>query len=159
LFIEFTQKGDGSVIKNLKKMPNILLYAKSEEETSRRFREALKDVLAGEDVRVSSDIGNLTEWLSEAPCIGTILLILVDSREDLAELFSIKKLLFDVRTILVLPDKNSDTVAIGHLLRPRFISYRDGNFLDVAAVLARMIKAPVSHVPTESQRRPLRNEP
>ncbi len=136
----------------MKQAPNILLYTRSEEETEQRFRSAIETAVAGRTVNVSDDIGSLTGWLSDSPYSGTILLILVDTKEDLVELLSVRKLLFDVRTILVLPDKNSDTVAIGHSLRPRFISYKDGNFLDVAAVLGKMIEttaAPPSFKITE----------
>jgi hypothetical protein len=45
-----------------------------------------------------------------------------------------------MKTIVILPDSNPDTVAKGHILRPRFLSYCDGDFQDVAAVLSRMIE-------------------
>jgi hypothetical protein len=43
-----------------------------------------------------------------------------------------------MRIILVLPDRDDETVAMGHRLRPRMVSYNDGDYLDVAAVLIRM---------------------
>jgi len=39
---------------------------------------------------------------------------------------------------MILPDDNSDTTVLAHTLRPRLITYKEGDFLDVAAVLSRM---------------------
>ena len=44
-----------------------------------------------------------------------------------------------LRLILILPDREKGTISKGHLFRPRYLTYADGDFLDVAAVLAKMI--------------------
>jgi hypothetical protein len=43
-----------------------------------------------------------------------------------------------MKVILVLPDRDGETVAIGRRLRPQMVGYNDGDYLDVAAVLTRM---------------------
>ena len=68
-----------------------------------------------------------------------IAVILAASDNDLLTILSISHLLYDVRFILVLPDREDPTVAIGHSLRPRFLSYTDSDFREVTAVLGKMI--------------------
>lgn len=60
------------------------------------------------------------------------------TRQDLLDLKSIWELLQNIRTILILPDCEEETVAVAHTMRPRFISYGDHNLRGVAAVLEKM---------------------
>ncbi len=48
----------------------------------------------------------------------------------------------DISIIYCAPcqDGEKDTVTNGHKLYPRFISYADGNFKDVASVLGKMLE-------------------
>jgi len=46
----------------------------------------------------------------------------------------------DVRLILILADSSAETVARGHLLRPRFLTYTDHDMSEVSSVLGKMIK-------------------
>ena len=69
-----------------------------------------------------------------------IAVLLAASHKELQELLSIKELLQHIRIILLLPDHENETIANGHKLYPRFLSYCDGNLDDVAAVLSKMIQ-------------------
>jgi hypothetical protein len=62
------------------------------------------------------------------------------SGEDLQGLFSIRDLFDDIPMILILPDRKRDTISKGQKLYPRFATYMDGNFSDLALVLAKMLK-------------------
>jgi hypothetical protein len=46
----------------------------------------------------------------------------------------------NIKIVLILPDRNNETIVIGHKLRPRFLSYTDSDFIDVAVVLENMLK-------------------
>ena len=61
--------------------------------------------------------------------------IVANSKEDLLNLLFIRNLLQDIRIILILPDREKDTIEKGHRLYPRFMSYLDGDLEEVAAVL------------------------
>jgi hypothetical protein len=43
------------------------------------------------------------------------------------------------RIILIAPDRDKETIAIAHRLRPRLLTYIDSDFADVFTVLANMI--------------------
>ena len=69
-----------------------------------------------------------------------IVVFLALDHDDLAFILSQKKLISDYRLIMILPDSNEESVSKGHSLYPRFLTYRDGDFKDVAAVLEKMLK-------------------
>ncbi len=65
--------------------------------------------------------------------------LLATSKDAFSEILSISGLFHDVPIILVLPDREAETVAKGHTLYPRFMAYIDGDLTDVAAVLGKML--------------------
>lgn len=68
-----------------------------------------------------------------------VAVVVAGNEDELLGILSISHLLHDVRFILVLPDREDVTIAIGHSLRPRFLSYIDSDYRDVMAVLGKMI--------------------
>jgi hypothetical protein len=87
-------------------------------------------------------ISSLSERLHRPALNFPIVVLLAMNREDLENIVAIQDLLSDSRIVLILPDKEDDTMALGHTLRPRFVSYRDSSFKDVGAVLNKMINRP-----------------
>jgi hypothetical protein len=72
--------------------------------------------------------------------ISTLGIIWPSSRPELLELRAKGHLFRDMRIILILPDRHPDTISEGHLLRPRFVGFADGNHDDVVAVVAKLIR-------------------
>lgn len=86
-----------------------------------------------------ADLQSLDERLRHSG-IGEIwLLLIISCAGELHRLTAMGELIQDCRSILVLPDQKQDTVAAGHRLYPRFISYQDSDFSDVRCVLETMI--------------------
>jgi len=61
------------------------------------------------------------------------------SKKELSEFIGIRELLSDIRIIIVWPDRTKDTIATGHSFRTRFVRYADSDFVEVGAVLNRML--------------------
>jgi hypothetical protein len=70
---------------------------------------------------------------------NTVTVLLPSSRKELENLVQYADLFDDQKIILVLPDHGKETIAMGHALYPRFISYTDGDLKDVAVVLRKLI--------------------
>ena len=85
---------------------------------------------------------NLKARLNQVRHDHVIAVLILFDRLELAHVVRFADVLHEVKTILVLPDREPDTIAIGHSLYPRFISYADGDLLDVAAVLEKMLGQP-----------------
>jgi hypothetical protein len=77
--------------------------------------------------------------LTLAGSSNAVTVLLLSSRQELENLVQYADLFDDQKIILVLPDHAKETVAMGHALYPRFISYSDGDLADVAGVLRKLI--------------------
>lgn len=66
-------------------------------------------------------------------------IIMAATQEELVDVILIHDLLVDIPIILVLPDREKETISKGTKLHPRFISYMDSDFSDIQAVLEKMV--------------------
>jgi len=120
-----------------KKVVNVLFY--STGEPGERLRKVVQELVPGEKLEVYKTLEAFSERLKKPMEELPVAVVLAASEEDLLTILSISHLLYDVRFILILPDREDPTVAIGHSLRPRFLSYTDSDFREVTAVLGKMI--------------------
>ena len=67
-----------------------------------------------------------------------VVLLTARTKEELKKLIGLKEFLSDTRVILILPDRDHETISNAHALYPRFITYNDGDFSDLKAVLTKM---------------------
>ncbi len=120
----------------------IIFFSTSCGAAEERLLQIIETVVSEKDIRIYRTIGSFSRGLRQPQNDTDIAILLVSSKVELnhLNLISLWNLLSDMKTIVILPDSNPDTVAKGHILRPRFLSYCDGDFQDVAAVLSRMIE-------------------
>ncbi len=71
--------------------------------------------------------------------IGVVLLVAVDEQE-LRTLASMRDLMLDFKIILIVPDWDEATVALGHTLHPRYLCEANDDYGDVVAVLEKALK-------------------
>jgi len=83
-------------------------------------------------------VKDMEAHLRKASSEKTTVVILYVNKEKLAELIQLKKLFEDTSIILILNKNDNETITLGYRLRPRFITYADSDFLDVASVLIKM---------------------
>lgn len=118
----------------------LLLYSPVKEGVGKHLRRMIEDLVAKDNVEIYRNVESLSLRLRQPTNNGPIAAVLLAARRgDLTELLSIRDLLRDIRIILVLPDRDEDTIAKGHILRPRFMSYSDSDFTDVCSVLGKML--------------------
>lgn len=67
-----------------------------------------------------------------------VVLLAPASQAELQHLTTLRTLLDDVRLLLVLPDQSPETVSLGHLFLPSFVTFREG-VACVVPVLEKMI--------------------
>ena len=118
----------------------VILFSTSKRKSGERLQRIIETVVSKKNVTIYRTIDELSGGLRQPRNDVSVALLLASSRMDLHELVSLRDLLWDIKIILILPDSDPETIAKGHILRPRFLSDCDSNFQDVAAVLSRMIK-------------------
>jgi hypothetical protein len=67
-----------------------------------------------------------------------VVLVLAPSKADLEQMCCLRQLFSDVRMLLILPDRQPDTITNAHSLFPRFLTYADANLLLLKAVLTKL---------------------
>ena len=119
----------------------LLLYTTASQGVAERARTVLEPIVPEGDVEIYRTINALSRRLRQPKADLTIVVLLLASREDVLDLLAIRHLFRNVRIILVVPDLEDETIALAHRLRPRFLSYLDGNFPGLATVVNRMSEA------------------
>jgi len=118
----------------------VLLYTPGTGESGNRLRSFLETHVPGSKMDVYHTVEGLAERL-KAPREGEVVAVLqTNSQEDLSALFSIRHRLENVKTIILAPDREEETIALAHQLRPRFLGYLNDDLYRVAAVLEKMLK-------------------
>ncbi|MES0447747.1 MAG: hypothetical protein ABUJ92_14530 [Desulfobacterales bacterium] len=119
---------------------DVILYSMFIEETGGQLRKMIEDVVPNENTEIYSTIDTLGNRLRQPSYNIAVAVLLISSREELRDVLSIRHLFDNIKIILILPDRKNETIVIGHKLRPRFLSYTDSDFIDVAVVLENMLK-------------------
>ena len=118
---------------------NLLYYSTGKNGIDEELRKIIGASIPEGRTEIYRSIENLSWRLCQPTHNLGVAVIVTTSKEELLGVFSIRDLLNDLRIILILPDRDSNTIKKGQALYPRFISYADGHFNDVAAVLEKMV--------------------
>jgi hypothetical protein len=120
---------------------SVLYFASVVDGIGEKLKAVVEASVPVKEIEVYRKIDDVTYRLRQLRSNLTLAVILAANQDDLENILSIRELLSDLRIILVLPDSEQDTVRKGHGLRPRYLTYADSNFTDVAAVLSKMLGA------------------
>jgi hypothetical protein len=120
---------------------HIILYSRSEDEISSRVRQTVESLFSRKRVDMCRNIGELSLRLCQPVDNALVAVLLVRDRADLEDIFSVQFLLRDIRSVLVLPDREMESYAKKRL-QPRFITYMESEYLivEIAAVLRSMLE-------------------
>ncbi len=120
---------------------SVILYSIAKDKAGKRLQRAMEMLIPKENIEVCSTFNSLSLRLHRPLDNIRQVVLNASSKKDLLDIISLRDILWNVRVILVLPDRDTATTSMGHLLRPRLISYADSDFLEVFAVLGRMMAA------------------
>jgi hypothetical protein len=123
----------------------LLLDTKETNGIHQCLLEKVKEVVPTSEVEEFHNFEALFNFLLGSLNHGEIILLRASSSEELIAFRRIRDLMRDVQIILVIPDRRPETLSLGHLLRPRYLSYEDGNFDDLASVLEKMLRKRQPH--------------
>ncbi|OPY01412.1 MAG: hypothetical protein A4E60_01713 [Syntrophorhabdus sp. PtaB.Bin047] len=115
-----------------------IFYAKNREDLPRKLRNVLEPLLFDEHIELFRSLASLKQRLC-LPAEGRVIaIIFVSDREDLMDILSMRYFLCNVEIVLILPNRKKDIVALGHELRPRFMTYKDADFGEMLSVIRKM---------------------
>ena len=121
------------------------------------FYEKKSGIIAGQIIGLlkASAIENNTELyhtirtLSQRltrPIDGLAIMVLIaGDRKDLLNILAMQKLFGVIKIIIILPDREDESVKIGYKLQPRFLTYVNGDISEVHGVLRKMLELSEAH--------------
>ena len=116
----------------------LIFFAPLMDEGDRQINNLIDNFTAVSNLEIYRTIDSLSERLREPQKDSLVAVLFAISKETLSDIISIRELLSSPRVILVLPDREADTIAKGHMLRPRFMTYSDTDFGEISAVIDKM---------------------
>lgn len=106
-------------------------------EVAEKFESLITDCLSLENIAIYHDIDTFSRQIRFA-FSDVIGVILVRTQPELDEILLLSDFLWSIRTILILPDSDRETVVRGHAMRPRFLTSQDRDLSEVMKVLQKM---------------------
>jgi hypothetical protein len=142
MLVEKVQYGKGRSLSQAggRKTMHILLYGNHGSSDADRIEKAIQGLVPRKRVRKFPSLESLSKGLRRPQTTRAIAVLVPLDHQDLLSLLPISDLLYDIPLIMVLPDRDMTTISIGHTFRPRFLTFADSDFADVAAVLEKMLK-------------------
>lgn len=124
-------------------MPNkiikLLVYS-SDGEQRRRLLNAVNEYTPHFIMETFGDLRSLDYRLRHEFAQDIWLVLITVTYKELDQLINMNELIRRNRNILVLPNQNPETVAAGHSLYPRLISYLESDYSDIGSVLGKVVQ-------------------
>jgi hypothetical protein len=118
---------------------NVLFYLPVTSKIDARIQEVVEMARSMVKTEIFRSIGALSSRLRRPIDDFAIAFLLAGRKKELLDIVSICHLLSDIPVILILPDRQDETIAAGYKLYPRFLTYMDSNLTEVGVVLEKMI--------------------
>lgn len=117
-----------------------LFYASTSGKTVKQLQTLIRASIPKEEIEIYRSFSSLSHRLEKPLNDLNVAILFASSMEDLSDILALQDRLWDMRIILIIPDKNNETIVKGHQLRPRFLTYADCNPTEVVEVLCNMLK-------------------
>ncbi|KPK91822.1 MAG: hypothetical protein AMJ94_06470 [Deltaproteobacteria bacterium SM23_61] len=116
----------------------VILYTSHWEEPAERLQRLIQSSFPVEGIEIYRTLSSFLHRMQNPPDLPFVVVLLAGERNELLDFRSIDHLLGGTRLILVLPDQAEETLRTAHLLRPRYLTYADSDFSDLAQVIKKM---------------------
>jgi hypothetical protein len=117
----------------------LIYYCTELNDFNTRLLDQVRALVAGDRLLVCRNFGELQASLLKPEYDLFVGILVVSSRRDLLDLLSIGDFLRSIRLILILHDREQETISKSHDLKPRFLTWPDWNSREVIAVLRKML--------------------
>ncbi len=118
---------------------DLIIYLAGSAENRQRIEGLIERSFPRGKKEFFISLADLSQRLRFATYSDSIVLLAPNSKEGLQQLLSEREILFTLRTVVIAPAHDAETIAIAHQLRPRYLTYLDSELGDLAAVLQKMV--------------------
>lgn len=117
----------------------LLLYASTTQPPWKKIQEYVKKRVSYKNLELYQTIEALKQRLCQPKEEMFVGFLLVSDREGLLDILSLRQLFLDIPTILIIPDKEKETIALAHRFRPNFLGFKDDEPEKISQVLEKML--------------------
>ena len=114
------------------------------EKKSGIIAEQIIGLLKASAIENKTELYHTIKTLSQRltrPIDGLAIMVLIaGDRKDLLSILAMQKLFGVIKIIIILPDREDESVQIGYKLQPRFLTYVNGDISEVHAVLRKLLE-------------------
>lgn len=114
---------------------DIVLFSADRKAISTKIQKAFKGLCAGGTMSALTTYEELKSRLEQPETQTTVVLLLINNRDELEQILLLEERLGKYQIVLMLPDRDPETLSLAYKLRPRFISYHDKGYAEVKAVV------------------------
>ena len=132
----------------------IFFYASHPDKNCDAMGQSLKTYLPEMHVERYTTIACLAKRLLQNLETRTIAVVQAASEQDLIDLYFIQHLLRKVGLVLLLPDTERDTIAMGHRLHPSYMCNGNNNLSEITEALRSIVVNGTSPQPIGQFRNP-----
>jgi len=100
---------------------------------------SLRTLVPDERVETYTSIEELANRLLHLVDHDAIVILQAGDRQELLRILSLRDVLQGVRVILLVPDREEETISLAHRLRPRFLANSESGFSDTMSVVQKML--------------------
>jgi hypothetical protein len=127
----------------------LLFYASKNDKNEKRLKAAVQSASLAGAIEHFSSLDDFRDRLRSIIEPNSIMVLAAVDRKELQKMQAFRDMLTEIYIILVLPDRQKSTIRLAHLLRPRFLSVIEDDFVDLNQIVAKMIRTPHGSVETE----------
>jgi len=118
----------------------VLLYARTDAPSGTRLKQFLVTGLSGVEVETYETLEDLSRRFSQPLQDPSVVILLFTDGDELVETLPIRHRFQDVSLVLIVPNRDPETIARAHQLRPRFLTDLQNDLTAITAVVEKMLK-------------------
>lgn len=117
----------------------ILIYSAGRRPAGSRFKNEVEKMIPDTVKDVCRTLEGFRQTLIDNMGTYKIVVLLCATREEMCSLSLMRDLFSECRLILIVPNHERETIHQAHRFYPRFLSYADSHFENVAAVIQKSV--------------------
>lgn len=118
---------------------NLIYYVSPGNKVGPKLRQVVTGAAGDWEIHGCRTLAQLEAALRRLGLRWGVVVLAVEGQGEMELITRLAPLLANWKLILVAPDDERKTIGWSHKLKPRFLTFGDGDFSDVAGVLARLI--------------------
>jgi len=118
---------------------DLILYKKDYDDFEAKICGVIESAVSKEKTVIFRSIENMIERIMHLTYNPAITVFIIKNRAELLQLYSSLNVLRRAEMLLILPDRDPETIKLGYKLKPRFSTCLHNDFLVIQTVLKQMM--------------------